>query len=73
MGTYGLDEVIRRWEQAALTVEQAIGQILLLLQATEESADQGLSDDDVLIKLVKPVFVKEEGVKRLEHAADSLG
>jgi hypothetical protein len=36
MGTYGLDEVIRRWEQAALTVEQAIGQILLLLQATEE-------------------------------------
>ncbi|UCC64391.1 MAG: hypothetical protein JSV36_04850 [Anaerolineae bacterium] len=36
MGTYGLDEVIRRWEQAALTVEQAIGQILLLLQAFEE-------------------------------------
>ena len=36
MGTYGLDEVIHRWEQATLTVEQAIGQILLLLQAFEE-------------------------------------
>jgi len=36
MGTYGLDEVIRRWEQTALTVEQAIGQILLLLQTFEE-------------------------------------
>jgi hypothetical protein len=36
MGTYGLDEVIRRWERAALTVEQAIGQILLLLLGIEE-------------------------------------
>lgn len=36
MGTYGLDEVIRRWGQGALTAEQAIGQILLLLQVVEE-------------------------------------
>ena len=32
MGTYGLDGVIRAWEQEHLTTEQAIGQILLLLQ-----------------------------------------
>lgn len=36
MSTYGLEEVIRRWERAGLTVEQAIGQILLLLQNIEE-------------------------------------
>ncbi len=36
MSTYGLEEVIRRWEQSGLTMEQAIGQILLLLQAVEE-------------------------------------
>ena len=31
MGTYGLQEVIRRWGRDQLTTEQAIGQILLLL------------------------------------------
>ena len=31
MGTYGLQEVIRRWGREQLTTEQAIGQILLLL------------------------------------------
>ena len=31
MGTYGLQEVIRRWGREQLTIEQAIGQILLLL------------------------------------------
>jgi hypothetical protein len=31
MGTYGLQEVIRRWGRGQLTPEQAIGQILLLL------------------------------------------
>jgi len=36
MGTYGLDAVIRAWEQEQLTAEQAIGQILLLLQELEE-------------------------------------
>lgn len=36
MSTYGLEEVIRRWERDGLTVEQAIGQILLLLQVIEE-------------------------------------
>ena len=31
MGTYGLQEVIRRWGREQLTPEEAIGQILLLL------------------------------------------
>lgn len=31
MGTYGLQELIRRWGRDQLTPEQAIGQILLLL------------------------------------------
>lgn len=31
MGTYGLQELIRRWGREQLTTEQAIGQILLLL------------------------------------------
>lgn len=31
MGTYGLQELIRRWGRDQLTTEQAIGQILLLL------------------------------------------
>ena len=36
MGTYGLEGVIRAWEREQLTTEQAIGQILLLLQKLEE-------------------------------------
>jgi hypothetical protein len=36
MGTYGLEGVIRAWERGQLTTEQAIGQILLLLQELEE-------------------------------------
>jgi len=36
MGTYGLQEVICRWEQGKLTTEQAIGQILLLLSELEQ-------------------------------------
>jgi hypothetical protein len=36
MGTYGLEGVIRAWKQEQLTTEQAIGQILLLLQELEE-------------------------------------
>jgi hypothetical protein len=36
MGTYGLDGVIRAWEREQLTTEQAVGQILLLLQEIEE-------------------------------------
>lgn len=35
MGTYGLQEIIRRWECGKLTTEQAIGQILLLLLELE--------------------------------------
>ncbi len=36
MGTYGLEDVIRSWGREDLTIEQAIGQILLLLQELEE-------------------------------------
>ncbi|MDY6878568.1 MAG: hypothetical protein SWK90_20510 [Chloroflexota bacterium] len=36
MGTYGLDGVIRAWKQEHLTTEQAIGQVLLLLQELDE-------------------------------------
>ena len=35
MGTYGLEGVIQAWEREQLTTEQAIGQILLLLQELE--------------------------------------
>jgi hypothetical protein len=36
MGTYGLEGVIRAWERGDLTTEQAIGQILLLLQELDK-------------------------------------
>lgn len=36
MGTYGLEGVIQAWGRGDLTIEQAIGQILLLLQELEE-------------------------------------
>jgi len=36
MGTYGLDGVITAWGQGKLTTEQAVGQILLLLQELEK-------------------------------------
>jgi len=36
MGTYGLEGVVQAWKQEQLTTEQAIGQILLLLQELEE-------------------------------------
>ena len=45
MGTCGLEGVIRAWERGDLTTEQAIGQILLLLQELEErikSIERGL-------------------------------
>ena len=36
MGTYGLQELIRRWGREQLTTEQAVGQILLLLAELHE-------------------------------------
>ena len=36
VGTYGLENVILAWGRGDLTSEQAIGQILLLLQELEE-------------------------------------
>jgi hypothetical protein len=35
MGTYGLEGVISAWKTGQLTTEQAVGQILLLLQDVE--------------------------------------
>lgn len=36
MSAYALNELIAKWKLAGLTSEQAIGQILLLLQALTE-------------------------------------
>jgi hypothetical protein len=36
MGTYSLDEVIKRWRQGELTAEQAIGQILQMIQSLSQ-------------------------------------
>lgn len=36
MGHYGLDGVILAWKKGILTTEQAIGQILLLLQEFDQ-------------------------------------
>jgi hypothetical protein len=36
MNTYGLEQVIKMWEVEQLTVEQAIGQILLLIREDRE-------------------------------------
>ena len=36
MGTYGLEGVILAWKSGTLTTEQAVGQILLLLQELEK-------------------------------------
>ena len=36
MSAYDLDTVVKKWEQAELTTEQAIGQILLLLNNFSE-------------------------------------
>jgi hypothetical protein len=36
MGTYSLEIIIREWAKGNLTNEQAIGQILLLIQKLQE-------------------------------------
>lgn len=36
MSAYDLDTIVHKWEQAELTTEQAIGQILLLLHTLSE-------------------------------------
>lgn len=36
MGTYSLDEVIKRWRKGELTAEQAIGQILQMIQSLSQ-------------------------------------
>ena len=36
MGTYGLDGVLTAWKTGKLTTEQAVGQILQLLEELEE-------------------------------------
>ena len=40
MGNYNLDELITRWEQEKLTAEQAVGQILLMLQSLAERVQE---------------------------------
>ena len=36
MGTYSLDEIIKRWRRGELTAEQAIGQILQMIQSLSQ-------------------------------------
>jgi len=36
MGTYGLDGVLMGWKNGTLTTEQAVGQILQLIQQMDE-------------------------------------
>jgi hypothetical protein len=36
MGTYPLETIIREWSRGKLTTEQAIGQILLLVQKLQD-------------------------------------
>jgi len=36
MGTYSLDEIMKRWRKGELTAEQAIGQILQIIQSLSQ-------------------------------------
>ena len=36
MGTYSIETIIREWAKGSLTSEQAIGQILLLIQEVQD-------------------------------------
>jgi hypothetical protein len=36
MSAYDLDTIVKKWERAELTTEQAIGQILLLLHSISD-------------------------------------
>ncbi len=36
MGAYSLDEIMKRWRKGELTADQAIGQILQLLQTVSQ-------------------------------------
>lgn len=53
MGTYGLEGVIQAWERGQLTTEQAIGQILLLLQELEERIRNAEQNLERYMKLVR--------------------
>jgi hypothetical protein len=50
MGTYSLEMLIRKWGLSELTTEQAIGQILLILQE--------------LIRQLEALEGREKGAKR---------
>ena len=36
MGTYPLETIIREWKNGKLTTEQAVGQVLLLIQEMQK-------------------------------------
>ena len=40
MGAYELDAILKKWERGELTAEQAIGQVLQLLQELAERVGQ---------------------------------
>ena len=57
MGTYGLEGVMREWQTGNLTPEQAVGQILLLLQELERRMVE-------VERSVNPPPVKPKGRRR---------
>ena len=57
MGTYGLEGVLREWQTGNLTTEQAIGQILLLLQELERRVAE-------LEKIINPPPAAPKGRRR---------
>lgn len=40
MSAYDLETIVKKWERTELTTEQAIGQILLLLQSISDRVGQ---------------------------------
>lgn len=71
MSTYDLDEMVKRWGQDKLTMEQAIGQILQHLQGIIErlgKVERLVEEQRVIETAVTPPQPKRRGErKRNEH------
>lgn len=56
MGAYDLDTMLKKWEREELTTEQAVGQILLLLQSISQRVGR--------------VEVTQENIRRQDRLLD---
>ena len=56
MGVYDLDTMLKKWEREELTTEQAVGQILLLLQSISQRVGR--------------VEVTQENIRRQDRLLD---